>query len=41
MAAVDRVVHHCVILDMMAIDSFRVQRASAQHTSDADSDQQK
>lgn len=40
MAAVDRVVHHCVILDMMSIDSFRVQQASAQHTSDAGSDRQ-
>lgn len=41
MAAVDRVVHHCVILDMMAIDSFRVQQANAQHTSDAGSDRHK
>ncbi|HEU5380710.1 MAG TPA: IS21-like element helper ATPase IstB [Ktedonobacteraceae bacterium] len=41
MAAVDRVVHHCVILDMMAIDSFRVQQANAQRASDVGSDQQK
>jgi len=39
-AAVDRVVHHCVILDLMAVDSYRVQQASAQHASEARSDRQ-
>jgi DNA replication protein DnaC len=31
MAAIDRVVHHSVILDMMAMDSFRARQASDQH----------
>ena len=30
MAAIDRVIHHCVILDMMAVDSYRAQQASQQ-----------
>lgn len=30
MAAIDRVIHHCVILDMMAVDSYRAQQASHQ-----------
>ncbi len=28
MAAVDRVVHHSVILDLMALDSYRAQEAN-------------
>ena len=31
MAAIDRVVHHSVILDMMAMDSYRARQASDQH----------
>lgn len=31
MAAIDRVIHHCVILDMMAVESYRAQHASHQH----------
>jgi len=31
MAAIDRVIHHCVILDMMAVDSYRAHQASHQH----------
>ena len=30
MAAIDRVVHHSVILDMMSLESYRAQEASAQ-----------
>ncbi len=30
MAAIDRVIHHCVILDMMAVDSYRAQQANQQ-----------
>src|SRR5216683_1084298 len=30
-AAIDRVIHHCVILDMMAVESYRAQQASHQH----------
>jgi DNA replication protein DnaC len=33
MAAIDRVVHHSVILDMMGLESYRVREASAQKTS--------
>ena len=32
MAAIDRVVHHSVILDMMSLDSYRAQEANAQRT---------
>ena len=32
MAAIDRVVHHSVILDLMAMDSFRAREAGDQHT---------
>jgi molybdopterin-guanine dinucleotide biosynthesis protein len=32
MAAIDRVVHHSVILDLMGIDSYRAREASDQHT---------
>ena len=28
MAAIDRVVHHCVIVDMMAVDSYRAKEAT-------------
>jgi hypothetical protein len=28
MAAVDRVVHHCVIVDMMAVESYRAKEAT-------------
>jgi DNA replication protein DnaC len=31
MAAIDRVIHHCVILDMMAVDSYRAYQAHHQH----------
>ena len=31
MAAIDRVVHHSVILDLMAVESYRAQIAAAQH----------
>jgi DNA replication protein DnaC len=31
MAAIDRVVHHSVILDLMGMDSYRVRQASDQH----------
>jgi DNA replication protein DnaC len=31
MAAIDRVVHHSVILDMMGVESFRAQEANHQH----------
>jgi len=30
-AAIDRVVHHSVILDLMQVRSFRVQQATGQH----------
>src|SRR6266853_4130628 len=33
LAAIDRVVHHCVILDMMAVDSYRAHQAHHQHLS--------
>jgi DNA replication protein DnaC len=33
MAAIDRVTHHCVILDMMALASYRAHQASHQHLS--------
>ena len=33
MAAIDRVTHHCVILDMMAVDSYRAHQAQHQHLS--------
>src|SRR5712691_1171982 len=33
MAAIDRVVHHCVILDMMAVDSYRAHQSRHQHLS--------
>ena len=31
MAAIDRVIHHCVILDMMAVESYRARQATHQH----------
>jgi DNA replication protein DnaC len=31
MAAIDRVTHHCVILDMMTVDSYRAHQAHHQH----------
>ena len=31
MAAIDRVVHHSVILDMMAVESYRAKEANQQH----------
>src|SRR5438270_5190045 len=33
MAAIDRLVHHSVILDMMSVESYRAQEASQQHLS--------
>ena len=32
MAAIDRVVHHSVILDLMGMDSYRAKEATHQHT---------
>jgi DNA replication protein DnaC len=32
MAAIDRVVHHSVILDLMGMDSYRAREATLQHT---------
>jgi DNA replication protein DnaC len=34
-AAIDRIVHHWVLLDMMQVHSFRVQHASAQQSAEA------
>jgi DNA replication protein DnaC len=34
-AAIDRVVHHSVILDMMHVFSFRVQQATGQQAPEA------
>jgi hypothetical protein len=31
LAAIDRVTHHCVILDMMPVDSYRAHQANHQH----------
>jgi hypothetical protein len=31
LAAIDRVVHHSVILDLMGMDSFRAREAGDQH----------
>lgn len=31
MAAIDRVIHHCVILDMVQVESYRAQQAKLQH----------
>src|SRR6266702_2420672 len=39
LAAIDRVVHHSVILDLMGMDSYRAQEASAQLTSSTSSRQ--
>lgn len=35
MAAIDRLVHHSVILDMMSVESYRAEMASQQHLSSA------
>ena len=35
MAAIDRVVHHSVILDMMGLESYRAKEASAQKAASA------
>lgn len=35
MAAIDRVIHHCVILDMVQVESYRAQQAKLQHLSEA------
>jgi len=35
MAAIDRVVHHSVILDLMGMESYRAKEAMAQHLQDA------
>jgi hypothetical protein len=32
MAAIDRVVHHSVILDLMSMDSYRAKEAADQHS---------
>jgi IstB-like ATP binding protein len=34
-AAIDRLVHHSVILDMMSVESYRVEAASQQHLTSA------
>ena len=34
LAAIDRVVHHSVILDLMTVDSYRAKEASEQHRAD-------
>jgi DNA replication protein DnaC len=39
LAAIDRVVHHSVILDLMGMDSYRAQEASAQLESSTSSRQ--
>ena len=31
LAAIDRVVHHSVILDLMGLDSYRAEAATAHH----------
>jgi hypothetical protein len=31
MAAIDRLVHHSIILDMMSVESYRAETASQQH----------
>ena len=31
MAAIDRLVHHSIILDMMSVDSYRAETANQQH----------
>ena len=31
MAAIDRVIHHCVILDIMTVESYHAQQANHQH----------
>jgi len=31
LAAIDRVIHHCIILDLMAVDSYRAHQATHQH----------
>jgi hypothetical protein len=36
MAAIDRVVHHSVILDLMAIESYRAREAHQQHQATLD-----
>ena len=38
MAAIDRVIHHCVILDMMAVESYRAHQANHQHLSSSEDD---
>ena len=35
MAAIDRLVHHSIILDMMSVESYRAEVASLQHLSSA------
>ena len=37
MAAVDRVVHHAVILDLMQVESYRAREATSAHRAEADS----
>lgn len=32
LAAIDRVVHHSVILDMMSVQSYRAKEATQQHS---------
>jgi hypothetical protein len=34
LAAIDRVVHHSVILDMMSVESYRAEVASQHHLSE-------
>jgi DNA replication protein DnaC len=39
MAAIDRVVHHSVILDLMQVESYRAEAASQRRASSPESDQ--
>ena len=40
LAAIDRVVHHSVILDMMGLTSYRAKEAHAQQSATPDGDPQ-
>jgi DNA replication protein DnaC len=40
MAAIDRVVHHSVILDLMSMDSYRAREANERHGSTPEPDKE-
>jgi DNA replication protein DnaC len=40
MAAIDRVVHHSVILDLMGMDSYRAREAANQHAPQSPADRE-